>query len=61
MKRKELHRRLNKLGYKVHNNNPHDKAIHPSNPKNAIPIPHGSEIDEYLAKSILKRAKEEAP
>lgn len=55
MKRTELIRKLRKGGWKVSAGGKHGMAKHPTKP-GKIPIPHGSEINDYTAKSILRSA-----
>ena len=56
MKRTELERKLRKGGYEIKPGGKHNKAIHPNKPAVIIPIPRGSDINEYTARGILKDA-----
>lgn len=56
MKYRDLVKRLTDAGWVVTKENPHDKAKHPNKPGVKIPIPHHTEINELLAKQILKQA-----
>jgi len=56
VQRTELVRRLKKGGFDIKPGGKHGKAVHPNNPAKAIPIPNGSQINDYTAKAILKEA-----
>ena len=56
MKYTDLVKRLKAAGWEITKENPHDKARHPDKPGIKIPIPHHREINEYLARAILKQA-----
>ena len=56
MKYRDLVKRLTDAGWQITKENPHDKAKHPGKPGVKIPIPHHREIDERLARAILKQA-----
>ena len=56
MKRTELVRKLQKGGWKITKGGKHGMAKHPEKPGVKIPIPHGSKIDEFTAKGILRDA-----
>ena len=56
MKYKDLVKILKDNGWTVTKENPHDKAKNPAKPGVKIPIPHHKEIDENLAKKILREA-----
>ena len=56
MKYRDLVKQLTNAGWVVTKENPHDKAKHPDKPGVKIPIPHHTEINEFLAKAILKQA-----
>ena len=55
MQRRTLIRLLNKGGWKVKHGGKHGIAVHSSKP-GKIPVPHGSQINDYTAKEILKKA-----
>ena len=56
MKRTELERKLKKAGWKIVPGGKHKMAKHPDKPGEKIPIPHGSDINDYTAKGILEDA-----
>ncbi len=56
MKYRDLVKRLTDAGWVVTKETPHDKAVHPERPGVKIPIPHHKEINEYLARAILRQA-----
>lgn len=49
-------KRLTDAGWLVTKDTPHDMAVHPEHPGVKIPIPHHKEINEYLARAILRQA-----
>jgi len=55
MQRTELIRRLKKDGWVVKPGGKHGMATHPRKP-GKIPIPNGSQINDYTAKGILRSA-----
>lgn len=59
MKRRDLEKKLSELGWQFarHGGN-HDVW---SNGKESEPVPRHNEINEYLAKKILKKAKDNPP
>ncbi|MCL2604286.1 MAG: type II toxin-antitoxin system HicA family toxin [Defluviitaleaceae bacterium] len=56
MKRTELERRLRRGGWIIESGGKHNKAVHPKKPEKIIPVPRGSNINEYTAREILKDA-----
>ncbi len=56
MKYRDLVRILRDNGWTVTKETPHDKAKNPSKPGVKIPIPHHREINDDLAKKILREA-----
>ena len=56
MKYRDLVKRLRDAGWVITKEDPHDKARHPDKPGVKIPIPHHREINEYLAREILRQA-----
>lgn len=59
MKRRDLEKKLTELGWQLarHGGN-HDVW---TNGKESEPLPRHNEINEYLAKKILRKAKENPP
>ena len=55
MQRTLLIKKLMKGGYKIMKGGKHGMAKHPDRP-GKIPIPHGSQINDFTAKKILKDA-----
>jgi len=55
VQRTELIRRLRKDGWTIRPGGKHSMAEHPSKP-GKIPIPNGSQINDYTARGILKAA-----
>jgi len=55
MQRTELIRRLKRGGWVVKPGGEHGIAIHPQK-SGKIPVPNGSQINDYTAKGILKDA-----
>jgi mRNA interferase HicA len=59
MKRRDLEQQLSKLGWWFsHHGGDHDRW---TNGKESESIPRHREVKEYLAKKILKKAKENPP
>ena len=56
MKRTELIRKLGKAGWKVQKGGKHGMAKHPGRPGEKMPVPHGSDINDYTANEILEKA-----
>jgi predicted RNA binding protein YcfA (HicA-like mRNA interferase family) len=56
MQRTELERRLKRGGWKIISGGKHSMAVHPDRPGEKIPVPNGSQINDYTAKGILKSA-----
>lgn len=55
MKRRDLIKKLQDAGWIISPGGKHEMATHPNKP-GKIPIPGGTEINEYTAKGILKSA-----
>lgn len=56
MKRKDIDRALQNAGWEITHGGSHDIAKHQQKPGVAIPIPRHAEVNEYLARAILKQA-----
>lgn len=56
MKRKDIDRALIKAGWSIEHGGSHDIARNPQRPGVAIPIPRHTEVNEHLARAILKQA-----
>jgi predicted RNA binding protein YcfA (HicA-like mRNA interferase family) len=56
MKKRDLEKRLKELGFVPDGGSKHDKWTHPRTGR-SITVPHHVEVNEQLAKGILKQAR----